>query len=116
MTEPADDEVRSRITESVIAATVYEEAPTRGLIDPAGCIKLIDRTLLVFDDVGKPLNVLEALDVLLADSPYLIGDPPLRIPKQPSRPIRPMRISSVPNPHDMSRGGRLKRLGQHARS
>jgi hypothetical protein len=108
----ADADARRRIADAAIVSCVYEQADARGLIDPPAVVKLIDRDLLVFDDIGHPLNVLEALDALLDDSPYLIGEPwaTLNRPSTPQRQFKPMRISSIPRLGDQSLSRRRERL------
>ena len=64
MAELADSE---RVDAAISAAACH-----RGL-DEHAALKLVDRSLLVFDEGGDPLNVLEAVDALLDQKPHLEG-------------------------------------------
>lgn len=64
---------RTDLADAIIARRVCEQSFERDLVDPEACVALIDRNKLIYDDDGRPLNVLEALDELLTDRPYLVG-------------------------------------------
>jgi hypothetical protein len=92
-------QLREVRAEAIVQRVVYAEAPRLGLIDAEIAVKLLDRSLLVFDDEGRPLNVMEALEVLAKSSPYLTGvqpqpTDPYRVAEARARASRPMRFHS----------------------
>lgn len=62
--------------EERIAGLVRAECLRVGIWDRDGAVKLLDRSLLVYDGEGMPLNVLETFDALVASKPYLVCDEP----------------------------------------
>jgi hypothetical protein len=69
-----DERIRADRVEAGILRTVVAETYKRGIVDPAAAAAVIDRSLLVTDVDGWPLNTLEALDTLLEKKPYLVAD------------------------------------------
>ena len=57
----------------VLTMSVEREAARLGFADPADAIGLIDRSLVTFDDAGKPENVKALLGDLAKAKPYLIA-------------------------------------------
>jgi hypothetical protein len=57
--------------EDGLRAALQWHGPGCGLGDVDSAAALIDRSLLVFDDQGRPMNVRQAIDELLERKPYL---------------------------------------------
>ena len=92
------EQLRQDRAEAIVQRVVYAEAPRRGIVDPETAVKLLERSLLVYDEEGRPLNVLEALDQLAEAKPYLSGAQPRRTDPyrvaEARRASRPMRFRS----------------------
>lgn len=104
--------------DGTILGVVLEQATARDIYDPAAVAALIDRDLLIYDDDGHPLNILEALDTLLENKPYLCDLDHYKATQhrgpQSNRTFKPMRIGWNSNPRrhliegqrGMPRGGK----------
>ncbi|MGH2952237.1 MAG: hypothetical protein ACRDKX_09350 [Solirubrobacterales bacterium] len=85
LTEGLALEERNR--ELRLKAAVIEEAVGRRIFDPVATYALVDRSILIFDAGGEPLNALEAVDAVLEGRPWLAG----KRPDAPPRNDRPLR-------------------------
>jgi hypothetical protein len=56
-----------------VGFAVRDLAAKYGLIDAEAVVRLMDWTMLDFDDAGKPVNTEDAVRALLRDKPYLGG-------------------------------------------
>lgn len=62
---------------------VQLQASKLGIVDPDAAVKLLDWDRLEYADDGTPTDVAAALKALIADRPYLAGQPQGQQPAQP---------------------------------
>ncbi len=70
----------ARIADTAISSEVRVKAVQRGIVDPDAAYALIDRARITHSDDEGVTGVDEALESLLADKPYLKGNPTISPP------------------------------------
>lgn len=66
----------TRLKEGNLRSAIIAEAakPDRKVVDPEAVLAMLDKSSLTLDGDGKPTNIAEAMDALLADKTYLVGN------------------------------------------
>ncbi|MBN2262638.1 MAG: hypothetical protein JW735_06990 [Prolixibacteraceae bacterium] len=67
------DEVKSKYTQSLQDNRIITEATKIGVVDIEAVLKLVDRSNIRIDDNGIATGVVEAVQALVTDKPYLKG-------------------------------------------
>lgn len=85
------------VQERVLRYETMLAAGRLGVVDPEAAYRLLDLSLLEYDDDGRPTNLEAALRALLKDKPYLVGQPhgPSGSPTNPGRPRTSLTLEDV---------------------
>jgi hypothetical protein len=104
---PEDEAAAAELArrKELLKAAVRAVAPAYDVHEPLA-YRLIDTTLLVLDEDGRPLNVRQAMDVMVAKHPYLVG----------ARPVPPSEREPPPRPMPADRRRRIENAGQWQRA